>query len=164
MCEHCGCRGVEPLAELMDEHYALLDEGVLLTEAIGAGDLDRASDLLRAFAGHLKTHVDKEENGVFAALRLQGEFLDEVDALEEEHRHLDAALAKLVVSRPDFPSVLAHLLRDLEQHVERENVGIFPVSVVTLHATGWEMVEQARVGRPTFLDETPGPAGQPMPS
>ena len=25
MCEHCGCRGVEPIAELMDEHFALLD-------------------------------------------------------------------------------------------------------------------------------------------
>lgn len=25
MCEHCGCRGVEPIAELMDEHLALLE-------------------------------------------------------------------------------------------------------------------------------------------
>ena len=26
VCEYCGCRGVEPIAELMDEHYALLDQ------------------------------------------------------------------------------------------------------------------------------------------
>jgi hemerythrin-like domain-containing protein len=163
MCEHCGCRGVEPLAELMDEHYALLDEGVLLTEALDAHDLDGAAGLLQAFAAHLTTHVRKEEVGVFAALRTQGEFVDEVDQLEQEHRELDAALARLVVASPDFPAVLAALLRDLEQHIERENLGIFPVSVVTLRATGWEMVEQARATQSTFLQESASPVGRPQP-
>jgi hemerythrin-like domain-containing protein len=160
MCEHCGCRGVEPLAELMDEHYALLDEGVLLTEALDAGDLDGATGLLQTFASHLTTHVRKEEDGVFAAVRGLGEFVDEVDALEHEHRELDAALAKLVVTSADFPAVLAQLLGDLEQHIERENLGIFPVSVVTLHAGGWELVEKARADRPTFLDQSLSPVGR----
>jgi hemerythrin-like domain-containing protein len=161
MCEHCGCRGVEPLAELMDEHYALLDEGVLLTEALDAHDLDRAAELFGAFAAHLDTHVHKEEDGVFAALRQQGEFVDEVDQLEREHQELGSALAKAVVSHPDFAAHLAGLLRDLEQHIERENVGIFPVSVVTLHAGGWELVERARAQRPTFLEESLSPVGRP---
>jgi hemerythrin-like domain-containing protein len=162
MCEHCGCRGVEPLAELMDEHYALLDEGVSLTEALNARDLDAAAWLLRRFAAHLETHVRKEETGVFAALRAQHEFVDEVEALELEHVELDAALAKLAVSSADFPAVLAELLRDLERHVERENLGVFPVSVVTLRADGWDVVERARTDRPTFLSaEALSAAGQP---
>ena len=164
MCEHCGCRGVEPLAELMDEHYALMDEGVLDTEALDAHDLDRAAELFRVFATHLDDHVHKEEDGVFAALRTQGEFVDEVDQLEREHQDLGSALAKAVVSRPEFRTQLADLLRDLEAHMERENVGIFPVSVVTLHATGWELVEQARTERPTFLAGSLSPAGRPPPS
>lgn len=145
----------------MDEHYALLDEGVLLTEALDAHDVDEAARLLQTFAGHLKAHVGKEEVGVFSALKVQGEFVEEVDELEQEHRELDAALAGLVVASPDFPAVLADLLRDLERHVERENLGIFPVSVVTLHATGWELVEQARERRPTFLEQGVGPVGRP---
>lgn len=153
MCEHCGCRGVEPLAELMDEHYALLDEGVGLTEAINDHDVERASILFQRFAAHLETHVRREEDGVFTALRDLGEFVEEVDALEKEHAELDAAIAALVVTSEEFPGVLADLLRDLAQHVERENLGIFPVSVVTLGAAGWNRVEESRVSRPTFLGE-----------
>jgi hypothetical protein len=33
------------------------------------------------------------------------------------------------------------------------NPGIFPVSVVTLHAAGWELVDRARTNHPTFLAE-----------
>ena len=33
MCEYCGCRQVEPIADLMDEHMVLLEV---------AGDLRRA--------------------------------------------------------------------------------------------------------------------------
>jgi hypothetical protein len=50
------------------------------------------------------------------------------------------------------------MLRDLDAHVERENLGIFPVSVVTLHAAGWELVDRARADYPTFLDQK-SPAG-----
>ncbi len=48
------------------------------------------------------------------------------------------------------------LLDDLDVHVEREDLGIFPVSVVTLGATGWAVVEAAHEDSPSFLhDDTP---------
>jgi hypothetical protein len=55
------------------------------------------------------------------------------------------------------------MLRDLDEHVERENLGIFPVSVVTGHAAGWELVDRARADYPTFLDQKPrlGPNTRP---
>ena len=43
------------------------------------------------------------------------------------------------------------LLDDLDTHVEREDLGIFPVSVVTLGATGWATVDDARRDSPSFL-------------
>jgi hypothetical protein len=38
---------------------------------------------------------------------------------------------------------------------EREDLGIFPVSVVTLGATGWATVDNARRGSPSFLLDIP---------
>ena len=38
MCDHCGCRGVEPIAELMDEHLALLEIAGDLRRHLTAGD------------------------------------------------------------------------------------------------------------------------------
>ena len=45
------------------------------------------------------------------------------------------------------------LLEELEEHIEREDLGIFPVSVVTLGAAGWATVERAHRDLPTFLTE-----------
>ena len=152
MCEHCGCRGVEPIAELMDEHYALLDEAHQVRLAMSAGNRGTALVHLRSLVEHLDGHVRREEVGVFAALRAQDEFVEEVEQLEKEHRSFDDAIAALDPEGEKFERVVSDLLRDLDEHVERENLGIFPVSVVTLGASGWEVVEEAHRAHPTFLD------------
>ena len=152
MCEHCGCRGVEPLAELMDEHYQLQEEGQAVLRSLRSAD-GATETALRELASHLDLHVRREESGVFAALRRQGEFVDEVDQLEREHESFEVAITGLDPDAPDFGNRVHDLLRDLDEHVEREYLGIFPVSVVTLHASGWELVDQARTTYPTFLDE-----------
>ena len=153
MCEHCGCRGVEPLAELMDEHYQLQEEGQAVLRSLRIGDAAIVETALRLLATHLDQHVRREESGVFTALRSQGEFVDEVDQLEREHESFEVAITGLDPDAPDFGTRVHDLLHDLDEHVERENLGIFPVSVVTLHASGWELVDQARTNYPTFLDE-----------
>jgi hemerythrin-like domain-containing protein len=149
MCEHCGCRGVEPIAELMDEHYALLDEAHLVRRALAAGDRPTALTHLRRLVAHLEVHVGREEHGIFAALREQGEFLDEVHLLEREHVGFDAGIAALDPSRPDLEHDVSGLLRELDDHVERENLGIFPVSVVTLarRVGSWSRVRASRSRR-----------------
>ncbi len=151
MCEHCGCRGVEPVAELMDEHYALLDEALVVRQAMAAGDREGALSRLQGLVAHLGVHVRREEEGIFTALRDKDEYVDEVEALEKEHVLLDAGIAALDPSGPDFERAVTVLLRELDDHVERENLGIFPVSVVTLGASGWQTVERARQAHPTFL-------------
>jgi iron-sulfur cluster repair protein YtfE (RIC family) len=131
MCEYCGCRGVTPIAELMDEHTALV--------------------------AHLDRHVRREERGVFRALRTAGDFVDEIDQLEVEHRDFAALVSGLDTDAVDFEARVTKLLDDLAVHVEREDLGIFPVSVTTLGASGWAMVDEAHTESPSFLLDAPEP-------
>jgi hemerythrin-like domain-containing protein len=151
MCEYCGCREVEPIGELMDEHSALMAEAHEVPQALRQGDQPLVSSLLGQLVVHLGRHVSREEAGVFSALRDKGEFLDELTELEAEHRHFDQTMASLHVDDSDFALRLTQMLDDLGEHVEREDLGIFPVSVVTWGALGWETVERARVDSPSFL-------------
>ena len=151
MCEYCGCRQVPPISELMDEHDALSVEGDELQRALSAGDRERAAALLRSLVGHLTDHVRKEEVGLFTAMREHGDFVDEVEALEQEHTDLDEAVTSLDPDDPGFHERLAGVLAELGRHIERENLGIFPVSVVSLGARGWDRVDDARTEHPTWL-------------
>jgi len=151
MCEYCGCRGVPPIAELMDEHTALVDQASHVRHDLGAGSHASARARLAGLVADLDRHVGREEDGIFRAMRSAGEFLDEIDGLEGEHRDFATAISALDPASPDFVAQVTSLLDDLEAHVEREDLGIFPVSVVTLGATGWAMVDDAHTRSPSFL-------------
>jgi hemerythrin-like domain-containing protein len=142
---------VAPIAELMDEHTAPLDEAYEVRKALCERDPGRAMELLRTLVGHLDQHVRREETGIFPALRGTGEFIEEVDELEGEHRDLDAALDGLDIHAPDFAQRVTDLLHALDLHVERENLGVFPVAIVTLGADGWNIIDRAHAAIPTFL-------------
>lgn len=143
MCEHCGCRQVEPIAELMDEHLELLEIAGDLRRAVLAGERVKVNRLRDALVGLLSRHTGREEAGVFAALRAEGEYVEEVDSLEGEHDDLDVAVARLDLDGPQGLEQLDRFVADLTTHIDRENLGIFPVAVVTLGATGWSVVERA---------------------
>ena len=153
MCEHCGCRGVEPIAELMDEHLALLEIAGDVRRHLTAGDRVACAAAVDRLADRLTRHVGREERGVFAALRDQGDFVDAVEELETEHVTFDAALAGLDVEAPDFGRRVHALLDELSEHIDKENLGVFPVAVVTLGALGWETVGAAHDAEPSFLSE-----------
>ncbi len=109
---------------------------------------------LTHLVAHLKRYVQREEAGIFRAMRTSGEFLDEIDEIDElegEHRDFAAAIAALDPDSADLAAQVTRLLGDLDAHVEREDLGIFPVSVVTLGATGWAGVDQAHTRSPSFL-------------
>ncbi len=140
-----------PIAELMDEHTALVDEASFVRHDLGAGDQVSAMARLMGLVARLDRHVRREEAGIFSAMRDAGEFVDEIDELEAEHRDFAATIAALDIDAADFATRVTALLDDLDAHVEREDLGIFPVSVVTLGATGWATVDQARIASPSFL-------------
>ncbi|WP_191908028.1 hemerythrin domain-containing protein [Nocardioides cynanchi] len=140
----------------MDEHTALVDESYVVRHSLQSGDRAEAMTLLTGLVTRLERHVRREEDGIFRALRDSGEFLDEVDALKGEHEHLEKAIASLDPQILDFPAAVSCLLDDLAVHIDREDYGIFPVSVVTLGAAGWTIVDQAHATTPSFLlDPTP---------
>jgi hemerythrin-like domain-containing protein len=143
MCEYCGCRQVEPIAQLMDEHLALLELGGEVSRALHGQGGRAASELLQELRDLLDRHVRLEERGVFAAMKAESEFVDQVLELEQEHDDLDRALAELNLADDDVASVVDRLLAELSDHIDRENLGIFPVAVVSLGATGWEIVTRA---------------------
>lgn len=151
MCEYCGCRGVPSIAELMDEHTALVDQAHHVRHDLGAGNPAAAMARLAGLVAQLERHVQREEAGIFRAMRTSGEFLDEIDELEGEHRDLAAAIAGLAPDSADFAAKVTQLLDDLDVRVEREDLGIFPVSVVTLGAKGWAIVDEAHSRSPSFL-------------
>jgi hemerythrin-like domain-containing protein len=137
----------------MDEHTALGEQADKIRQALKNGDHALAMAELTHLAGHLDRHVRREEAGVFAALRAEEDFNDELAELEEEHRVLDAAVVGLYTEAPGFADALTRLLDDLDVHVEREELGIFPVSVVTLGAAGWATIDQAHSRSPSFLHD-----------
>jgi Hemerythrin HHE cation binding domain len=149
--------------ELMDEHTALVDQSYDVRQALRAGDSSGATKLLTSLVLRVEQHVHREENGIFRALRGSGEFLDEIDALEGEHAGLEKAIAGLDPRTPQFPAAVTRLLDDLAVHVDREDYGIFPVSVVTLGAAGWSIVDQAHSTTPSFLLDPTTPRS-PRPS
>ena len=89
-----------------------------------------------------------------------GELMDEhtalVDQADQVRQDLSGGNPSLARSR------LAGLVADLERHVQREEDGIFPVSVVTLGADGWEIIERAHDAYPSFLLD-PAVTGPPPP-
>lgn len=151
MCDHCGCRGVQAIRELMDEHTALVDQAYGVRRALRPDDPAEVMPLLTHLVSHLAVHVQREEDGVFQALRQSGEFLDEIDALKDEHDALEDAIGNLDAGTPGFPAAVTGLLDDLAVHIDREDYGIFPVTVVTLGAAGWSVVDEAHATTPSFL-------------
>ena len=151
MCSYCGCEGVPAIADLKAEHESLVDQASQVRVALTSADPATAMRLVTRLVGHLTSHVVREENGIFRALRESGEYGEEVDALEGEHRDLELAIAGLDIGSPEFAGRVTRLLDDLEAHVQREELGIFPASVVTLGAAGWNLVDEAHTRTPSFL-------------
>lgn len=153
MCDYCGCREVPLVGELMSEHRQLQDEADHILRTLAGGDGDAVPALLHRLVSHLARHVAREENGIFAALRTQGDYAAEILDLESEHRGLDARISALDPGSREFDGTLRRLFAALEAHIEREDLGIFPVSVVSLSADEWDLVHRAHDATPTFLDD-----------
>lgn len=135
----------------MDEHFVLLDLAGDVRRHLGEGANADAIPALRRLSDLLDRHVRREERGVFAALKEQGEFTDAVEELEHEHVTLDAQIAALDPSDADFAEQVGRIVRFLSDHIDKENLGVFPVAVVTLGADEWETVSTAHAEEPSFL-------------
>jgi hypothetical protein len=147
MCEHCGCRGVAPNARLMDAHLELLDSSGEVRRRLADGIRQPSHAALRQVTDLLARHVPREEAGVFAAPKAEGDYAEAVAHLDAEHRDSETAIASFDVEEPNLRARMDVLLPHLELHIENDNPGVSPVPVVTLRAAGWEMVAHAEIDR-----------------
>jgi hemerythrin-like domain-containing protein len=127
----------------MDEHAELLEIAGDIGRNLADGERGEADRGLLVLELRLGEHVDREERGIFAALRDQGDFVDAVDDLEAEHVAFDSELEDLAPGAEDFDERVGRLLRELSDHIDKENLGIFPAAVTTLGAAGWDIVSRA---------------------
>ena len=143
MCSHCGCQGVPAIAELMAEHAC--------PGRPGGPCPGRPCD-----RGPRRSHGPDDEPRREADQSRPargGRHLPALGRRGSTSTRSTRSRASTATSRrpsPGSTSTLAglrrkghRLLDDLDVHVEREDLGIFPVSVVTLGAAGWQIVDEA---------------------
>ena len=147
MCEYCGCQEVTAIAELTQEHDTVVGMFAGARAAVGARDVAAAAAVARSIAEVLGPHTRVEEDGLFPILAM--EFPDEVAALREEHRRIEAVLAEAaadVPTDPFWPDRLLVALTVLRTHILKEQDGVFPAALASLRPADWERVERVRAG------------------
>lgn len=143
MCEYCGCQDVPAIAELTAEHDDIVAQMAKVTEALDRGDAEGASQVCKQMLTVLGPHTTVEEQGLFPAMR--GEFAEQVEALQAEHRAIEAVLAE-PPTNPDWPARLTAALHQLREHILKEQDGVFPASLAILAPEDWDHLDEVRAG------------------
>lgn len=149
MCEYCGCQQIASIDVLTREHDAVVAEIAEVRAFLREDDVEGAAKTSRRIAEILGPHTAVEEGGLFPLM--SEEFPDHIEALEREHRVIEAVLAEAeegAPTDPTWPSRLLAALDTLRDHILKEQDGVFPASLSVVDTTGWEQVEavRARVG------------------
>ena len=95
---------------------------VLRRGVAAGGPVDE--DLVEELAGLLVAHAEREEVGVFAALRDVGVEPDYVGRFEGDHRRIEELLAGVARG----PRAVRALIELVEDHILREETDMFPAA------------------------------------
>jgi hemerythrin-like domain-containing protein len=153
MCNYCGCRAIQPIAQLTSEHEQILQLSHEIRLALARDDRAVAARILLRLHGVLEVHDAVEELALYPAMARQQEFADKVGELFDEHDELDQViLAALRDPTPGSPTedrwsrVLAGLAL-LAEHIDHEEHGLFPAAAVCLDPSDWERATSVRLQR-----------------
>lgn len=145
MCDRCGCRDLTPVAKLMDEHDRLRELSHQIRRALAAGDgaARRRFDELLAVLG---PHLAREEGALFPLLQRDDAVAARVTELAAEHATLYDAVDDLEDRPPDatlglFPGwadAVVDVLVHLDQHMFKEDFGLFPAALASLEWADWD--------------------------
>ena len=151
MCNYCGCRAIEPIAQLTAEHERILNLSGEIRRAVARGADVTAAELLRRLHEVLAVHDAVEELSLYPAMARLLEFDDMVGTLFDEHDEFDrvvrAALTATGGTGPgtaDWAGVLG-VLEMLAEHIDHEEHGVFPAAAVSLDPADWEHATVVRV-------------------
>jgi hemerythrin-like domain-containing protein len=151
VCNHCGCRAFEPVAQLSDEHDQILHLSAEIGRAVARGDCTVAAEQLRALHDLLEIHDAVEELSLYPAMARNPEFLEKVGTLFDEHDDFDRVVGSALTSvqrtgpsSADWAAVLG-ALEMLAEHIDHEEHGVFPAAAVSLDPADWEHAAAVRV-------------------
>ena len=143
MCDYCGCRELTPIGELSAEHEEITERAGALERRLAAGE-DATAELV-ALQLALGPHLHKEERGLFAQLARHPEFAGYLERLGADHASARAVLLRVTrADRESAPALLAGL-RELETHIESEELDFFPASRLILDDESWSEVAEAHL-------------------
>jgi hemerythrin-like domain-containing protein len=144
VCDHCGCRELTPIAALMGEHDRLRELTGLIRSELAAGNDLAARTLFEEVLVVLGPHVAKEEGSLFPMLRREGSLTDHVAGLEGEHAGLYDSVDDLDDTRtsPAWRDGLLAVLQDLDEHMYKEDFGLFPAALATLDGADWDAMDR----------------------
>lgn len=134
MCDHCGCRDYEPIAELTAEH----DEIMNLARSVAVATEDGLADPLEVerLQALLELHTTKEEIGLYPLLLSTGDLEPEVcEAFENEHDDLHQMLTDGVFDQRQYNILVTH--------IEAEEYGLFPSAMYAFDAELWTKLSEA---------------------
>ncbi|MFE0965480.1 hemerythrin domain-containing protein [Streptomyces fungicidicus] len=152
MCEYCGCQALDAIDELTREHERVVNLISHVRDARRDGAIARMAELAREISSVLGPHTQVEEHGLFPALA--GDFPDQIAALEDEHRRIEAVLAEAdgpFLTDPGWPDRLIDTLGLLRGHILKEQDGVFPAALAGLDTEQWEAVEKVRAAAGSTL-------------
>ena len=138
MCHYCGCRHVSLIRDYIAEHEVATDLGGDAVRAIDAGDLDKAQGCIQQMAARLAAHWQGEENGIFRVMQREEEFAGYIAPLIDEHRELAELLGTVDVSDPADQQRIRVAVKELHEHISKEEDGLFPASLTALSGRDWD--------------------------
>jgi iron-sulfur cluster repair protein YtfE (RIC family) len=136
----------------MDEHDRLRELIGHIRGHLAAGDDDAARAHLDEILVVLAPHVAKEEGVLFPMLRRSDELAEHVGVLEGEHAGLYDDVDELDdAAGQTWREGVLRVLHDLDEHMYKEDFGLFPAALATLDGDDWDAMdrwERDRTGIP----------------
>ena len=156
MCHYCGCRQIPLIRDYIAEHDRVTTLGDDAVRALDIGDLAKARRCLEEMARELTAHWTGEENGLFETMRRDPEFAPHIAPLIVEHRELAHLLATVDLDDTADQQRLRLAITELDEHIGKEEDGLFPASLTSLSGQDWDDAilawEQAHPGKRLIED------------
>lgn len=142
MCDHCGCRELPPIGELMGEHDRIMNLAWRIVEDPDAVD-EHGNPLKPELRRLLEMHAIKEERALYPLLIASGDMESEDRAaFEREHEELLA-----LVDGDTFDAEGSNVLA---AHIESEENDLFPSTMFAFDDEDWDRMN--RVSRELFSE------------
>jgi len=151
MCNYCGCRAIEPIAQLTTEHEVILKLVHEIRAALARGARGTAAERLSRLQEVLEIHDAVEELAVYPAMARHPEFADRVGTLFDEHDDLDQVIRGALAAGPGRSGAptwtdVSSALETLVEHIDHEEHGLFPAAAVCLDPADWDRATAVRRG------------------